>query len=679
MTKENIQLFEILRHSLWDGTQQDYEILPEIRMELRAQTVESLTAKAYPDQNNLKYYQTAKFIWMIREQTEAVDILESADIPVVVIKGTTAGVYYPQPQLRSYGDIDLLVQPEHYCDAVKILCAGGWQQNGDVGNYHTALYKNNQLIELHRYPGGIDNVKEGSYILQYMLSGFSNIQQGIIAQPACSFPMLPWQQNGLELIWHFRVHLYNGIGLRHVIDWMMFVNACLDDKSFREYGPVLEKSGLLLLAKIVARMCQLYLGLPETITWCKDVDDTICTELMDFIMDQGNFGHKRFDDKAAKVLTKYRDPLSFLKGMQHRGLYSWPAARKHLFLRPFAWIYVGIQGARAYFSPEGRKKLNEAYAENLQRRKLFNHLYGDEIKNVPAPHVVSVSRPDLQHRVLRQKIRPIYEHVAQSPLRTPLYYLQELYFFCHYQLYRSAEISEADRENVEQNVTFIFKSFNRQKKAKALYKSIKRYYPKAHVVIADDSEEPLQIDNMIKGDIILHLPFNSGLSKGLIAALEKVRTPYVMRMDDDQLLISRSNVHDQLAFLQSHSEIDLSAVQMTNRWPEKHAAGFSRIRMRKGLLIPAGTIIDGHEVVYKTPNVYLAKTEAVRKVGYDPNIRMIDHYEFFLRAAGEIVCVQDPHSYVLHCHNLFEEKMYRMYRRDYGEDVAYIARKHGLV
>ena len=91
-------------------------------------------------------------------------------------------------------------------------------------------------------------------------------------------------------------------------------------------------------------------------------------------------------------------------------------------------------------------------------------------------------------------------------------------------------------------------------------------------------------------------------------------------------------------------------------------------------------IMDGRSpIVYKTPNVYLAKTEAVRKVGYDPNIRMIDHYEFFLRAAGEIVCVQDPHSYVLHCHNLFEEKMYRMYRRDYGEDVAYIARKHGLV
>lgn len=73
----------------------------------------------------------------------------------------------------------------------------------------------------------------------------------------------------------------------------------------------------------------------------------------------------------------------------------------------------------------------------------------------------------------------------------------------------------------------------------------KAYYPKAHVVIADDSQEPLQIENMEKNDLILHLPFNSGLSKGLIAALAEVKTPYVMRMDDDLLLTPHTNVHEQ--------------------------------------------------------------------------------------------------------------------------------------
>lgn len=46
---------------------------------------------------------------------------------------------------------------------------------------------------------------------------------------------------------------------------------------------------------------------------------------------------------------------------------------------------------------------------------------------------------------------------------------------------------------VTQNVTFMFKSFERQKQAKKLYKNIQKHYPGAKVVIADDSKVPLEI------------------------------------------------------------------------------------------------------------------------------------------------------------------------------------------
>ena len=151
-----------------------------------------------------------------------------------------------------------------------------------------------------------------------------------------------------------------------------------------------------------------------------------------------------------------------------------------------------------------------------------------------------------------------------------------------------------------------------------------------------------------------------------------------MRLDDDLMLTPRTYVHDQLVFLQKHQEVDLAAVQMGNHHPQRSAVRFSRIRMSKRLIIPAGTMIDGREVVYKTPNVFLVRTDSLRKVGYDPNIRMIDHHEFFFRAAGQIVCVQDAHAYVMHCHNLFEKSTYSDYRDDYSEDAEYIAKKHGV-
>ena len=88
---------------------------------------------------------------------------------------------------------------------------------------------------------------------------------------------------------------------------------------------------------------------------------------------------------------------------------------------------------------------------------------------------------------------------------------------------------------VRKNVTIIFKSFERQKMAKRLYKNIQSYYPGIRVIIADDSSKPLDL----QGDSlqVIQLPFNSGLSYGLNRALEKVETPYVMRMDDDELLM----------------------------------------------------------------------------------------------------------------------------------------------
>ena len=108
-----------------------------------------------------------------------------------------------------------------------------------------------------------------------------NIQQAKIDMPNCQFPVLPWQQNGLELIWHIREHLYNGLGLRHIIDWMMFVHFFLRDTAqFNSFYKVLEGTGLYNLAKTITRLCQLYLGLEGDFAWCLDIDANTCNELM---------------------------------------------------------------------------------------------------------------------------------------------------------------------------------------------------------------------------------------------------------------------------------------------------------------------------------------------------------------------------------------------------------------
>ena len=204
----------------------------------------------------------------------------------------------------------------------------------------------------------------------------------------------------------------------------------------------------------------------------------------------------------------------------------------------------------------------------------------------------------------------------------------------------------------------------------SLYKNIKSYYPDARIIIADDSKEPLDLPNVIQ------LPFNSGISKGLAVALEAVETPYVMRLDDDMLLTPHTNIHKELDFLIRHPEVDLVAVMADHKNPKIYAARFENIRMDKNLLIPADTIIEGRKVAYKTPNCFLARTEKLRLVGYDENIRINEHYEFFSRAAGKLVSVLDPESYIMHCHNRFEKEEYDQYRYDTFEANRYVRGKH---
>ncbi len=281
-------------------------------------------------------------------------------------------------------------------------------------------------------------------------------------------------------------------------------------------------------------------------------------------------------------------------------------------------------------------------------------------------------------------LKSFYHYLKRSPLSPVLKRIYEFLVLCEYRLCcmvwrlrAEKETAEAKRSVVE-NITFIYKSFERQGMAKRLYRSIQRYYPGARVIICDDSREPLKMD----GPQIIYLPFNSGLGAGMKALLAAVETPYTMRMDDDELLTPLSAISEQLAFLRLHENVDLCGVQaMPCRItkPELLAKEYSRFTMSgtgRKPIVPLGTRMDErHIVMGKVANVFLARTDSLRKLGYDENIRMIDHHEFFFRAMGVLTCVTDEKAFVFHYHNRFDSH-YAQYRGDTKGDSAYIRMKH---
>lgn len=310
----------------------------------------------------------AYFVCCFQAQRELVKLFEQEGIPLVIVKGYAAAVNYPVPKLRSMGDVDFLVPKDRFDNAKVLMEKSGYSEEYGASHEesrHIGYKKNGIVFEMHRSMSSF-----GVDIDDVLDKGMANVVFGTIA--GISFPMLPPLENGLVLLIHIRQHLLEeaySLGLRQIIDWMMYVNrycgteidGSLWDDKFRE---LVESYGMGTLAATVTYVCREWLGLPNAPMWCDGADRQTAEELLELIMASGNFGSKveRKGQSVKQGIVKYKQ-FGF-KRLQERGLANWKAAQKHRVLRPFAWIYQGFRviglGTKAFFSnKQGMKQITE--------------------------------------------------------------------------------------------------------------------------------------------------------------------------------------------------------------------------------------------------------------------------------------------------------------------------------
>jgi len=93
-------------------------------------------------------------------------------------------------------------------------------------------------------------------------------------------------------------------------------------------------------------------------------------------------------------------------------------------------------------------------------------------------------------------------------------------------------------------------------------------------------------------------------------------------------------------------------------------------------LVPIGSSIDGLLVCDKVANFYVARTDRLRLVGWTPELKRIDHADFFTRALGVLVTVFDPSLRCLHAQTPFDAH-YMAHRTDDHADRAILAARWG--
>ncbi|XP_039559254.1 beta-1,4 N-acetylgalactosaminyltransferase 1 [Passer montanus] len=202
-------------------------------------------------------------------------------------------------------------------------------------------------------------------------------------------------------------------------------------------------------------------------------------------------------------------------------------------------------------------------------------------------------------------------------------------------LYGPGSAGDSDRYNISALVTVATKTFLRYDKLRGLIASIRRFYPSVTIVVADDSQRP----EPLAGPHLEHYLMPFGKVGGAVREITGYTTTYRQRLSvrgggaGGDCLRTRPGFHHRLA-------------------------GF-----------PACVVTDG------VVNFFLARTDKVRQVGFDPRLRRVAHLEFFIDGLGvlhvgscEDVVVDHASKLALPWRRSEGERQYNRYRYPAARD-----------
>ena len=316
---------------------------------------------------------------ILEVQNEMVQILTESEYKFVIMKGFANAAIYPKPEIRTTGDVDFLVRIEEFDEIYQLLQTRGFKPTGegDAGKHHMNLKKNGVLFEMHKRPAGTmrkyspDNQK----VIDYFQEGLDHTDN--VDLYGYKFPVFDPVRNGLMLLMHTAGHMQGGIGIRHLLDWGIYADKYLSDALWlEEFQQKAAKLHVDDLAMSMTRICQMKLGICKNRNWCKDAEEDTCNTLLEFMLNQGNFGRKAGDsDAGAKFFTESLDTGGLLRRLDRSASYSMPIIKKYPILRPVGWIY---QMGRYISLGLGRELIDGSLQDDMeagkQRRKLMENL-----------------------------------------------------------------------------------------------------------------------------------------------------------------------------------------------------------------------------------------------------------------------------------------------------------------
>lgn len=205
-----------------------------------------------------------------------------------ILKGQGIALLYPNPLLRTAGDIDIWVE-----GGDKKVIAYVKQFIPDCSpTYHHVDFpiSNDVEIEIHYRPSWMCNPfvnrKIQKFFDEHACAQFCNMTETV----AGTFPTATVAFNRIFILQHIFRHLFfEGIGIRQVIDYYFVMQQPITEKEKVEYIKLLNELGLYKFAGAVAYVMQRIFAMDESSCIVK-ADQKEGEFLLNEIMEAGNFG-----------------------------------------------------------------------------------------------------------------------------------------------------------------------------------------------------------------------------------------------------------------------------------------------------------------------------------------------------------------------------------------------------
>ncbi len=286
------------------------------------------------------------------EMENLINSLDNAKIPHVLIKGFIIRDYYPAKEMRTMGDIDILIKYEDREKTDKLMLNMGYiagHKEEEVWDYT----KNSVHIEVHTqimYHNLTNNVDYVSY--------FSEAWNHVIQKSNVYTYELNDEYHLLFILIHTAKHLNgSGCGIRMIMDIAMYLIYFKDSLDWNYLNREIEKLNLVLFTKNILILCKMWFEVKFPYELPK-LDDDFYRDLSDYILSAGTYGYFQRNPntkilrneflKSKVEVNGFRKTLAMInlyrkiffpnyKDMSKIKYYSFIKNRPWLI--PFGWIY----------------------------------------------------------------------------------------------------------------------------------------------------------------------------------------------------------------------------------------------------------------------------------------------------------------------------------------------------